>query len=132
MSGDSTLSPRQELLQIQKKIFARNDGLIRSQALVKERTFNLYERRYKRRVRDFEKVSGQEELIESILESDILYVGDYHTNRQSQRSLLRLLKQLASLAETKKKDLRFGLGLELVLKKHQAHLQDYLDEKISE
>lgn len=126
------LSPRQELLQIQKKIFARNNQMIRSQAMVRERSFDLYERRYKRHVRDFEKVSAQEELLEAIRDSDIIYLGDYHTNPQSQRTLLRLLKQIIGSGGPIAPATEVGLGLELVLKRHQRHLDDYLKQKISE
>jgi hypothetical protein len=121
-----SLSPREELLKIQKKIFAQNDAFIRGQESVRQRGFDLYERQYKRRVRHYEKVSTQEELLEAILKSDIVYLGDYHTNNQSQRTLLRLLKLMVE----KIPDL--GLGLELVSRKHQKFLDAYLAEKISE
>ncbi|HEX5037377.1 MAG TPA: ChaN family lipoprotein [bacterium] len=119
------LSPRQELLKIQKKIFAKNDEIIRSQAMVRERGFDLYERRYKRHVRAYEAPSGPDELIEAIRESDVIYLGDYHTNPQSQRTLLRILKQIAG-------EPNLGVGLELVQKRHQKHLDDYLSGRISE
>lgn len=119
------LSPRQELLKIQKKIFAKNDEIIRSQAMVRERGFDLYERRYKRRVKAYESTSDMEELVRMIRESDVVYLGDYHTNPQSQRTLLRILKQLA--------DVPFlAVGLELVQKRHQKHLDEYLSGRISE
>ncbi len=126
MPPEANHSPREELLQIQKKIFARNDAFIRSQALVRERGFERYERQYKRRVKDYERVSNQEELIEAILESDVIYLGDYHTNDQSQRTLLRLLKLIVEKAP------EIGIGLELVQRRHQKFLDAYLEEKISE
>jgi heme-binding uptake protein ChaN (Tiki superfamily) len=120
------LSPRQELLKIQKKIFAKNDEIIRSQAMVRERGFDLYERRYKRHVRAYESPSSVGELIDAILKSDIVYIGDYHTNPQSQRTLLRLLKQIVEAVPN------LGVGLELVQKRHQRHLDDYLAGRIAE
>lgn len=120
------LSPRQELLKIQKRIFAKNNEIIRSQAMVREKGFDLYERRYKRHVRTYEAAVGTEELIEAIRGSDIVYVGDYHTNPQSQRTLLRILKQCVGFIP------RLGLGLELVQRRHQRHLDDYLSERVSE
>lgn len=120
------LSPRQELLRIQKRIFAKNNEIIRSQAMVRERGFDLYERRYKRHVRTYEAAVGTEELIEAIRESDIIYVGDYHTNPQSQRTLLRILKQCVGFIP------HLALGLELVQRRHQKHLDDYLSERTSE
>ena len=46
----SDITPRQELLQLQKKIFAQNNAFIQSQALVRERGFDRYEQQYKRMV----------------------------------------------------------------------------------
>ncbi len=46
-----SLSPRQELLQIQKRIFAQNNAFIRGQTLVSERGFDRYEQQYKRHER---------------------------------------------------------------------------------
>lgn len=126
MASSETLTPRQELLQLQKKIFAQNNVFIRSQALVRERGFDRYERQYRRRVSRYESVSSQEELVEAIRKSDIIYVGDYHTNDQSQRTLLRLLKLI--VGEVKE----FGLGLELVRSRHQKFLDLYLADKMQE
>lgn len=130
MPTTQALSPRQELLKIQKKIFARNDEIIRSQAMVRERGFDLYERRYKRHVRAYREPAAVEELIAAILESDVVYVGDYHTNLQSQRTLLRLLKQIVD--EVPRLGQQLGVGLELVQRRHQRHLDDYLAGRISE
>ncbi len=126
MAPKTDLSPREELLRLQKRIFVHNDTFIRSQALVPEKGFERYEKEYKKRVRSYKKVSNQEELIEAILESDLIYVGDYHTNQQSQRTLLRLLKLLTD------RGARLAVGLELVLKRYQTHLDAYWEDKISE
>lgn len=94
--------------------------------MVRERSFDLYERRYKRHVRDYREVSSQEELFGAIGENDIIYVGDYHTNPQSQRTLLRILKQIVGLCPS------LGVGLELIPRRQQGALEDYLAERISE
>lgn len=122
----TTLTPHEELLKIQKKIFRRNDEFIRSQALVQERGFEAYERRYKRQVHSYDKVSDIQELLAEIQKADLIYLGDYHTNPQSQRMLLRLLKLLDE------KEVPVSVGLELVQKKHQKILDDFLAERISE
>lgn len=121
-----SLSPRQELLKIQRRIFAKNNEIIRSQAMVRERGFEQYERHYKRRVRSYEEAVGTEELIDAIVSSDIIYIGDYHTNPQSQRTLLRILKQVVDKVPN------LGLGLELVQRRHQKHLDEYRAGRISE
>lgn len=122
----ANLSPREELLQIQKRIFAHNNEVIRSQALVRERGFDHYERRYKRHVRMYQRVSSQEELIEAVLESDLIYLGDYHTNKQSQRTLLRLLKWIVAQVPS------LGVGFELIQRKHQKILDAYLAGRIGD
>jgi len=120
------LSPREELLKIQKKIFVQNDELIRGQAVIQERGFESYERDYKRQVRDFSEVSTIDEMIAAVQQADIVYLGDYHTNKQSQRMLLRILKLLVE------KTSQFAIGLELVHRHHQKILEDYLGERITE
>lgn len=120
------LSPRQELLQVQKSIFVQNQAIIRSQALVKERSFEAYERCYRRQVANYERVSTIDELLEVVEKADVIYLGDYHTNRQSQRTLLRLLKLLVERNQS------LAVGLEFVQKRHQHYLDDFLSEKISE
>lgn len=120
------LSPRQELLQVQKSIFVQNQAIIRSQALVKERSFEAYERCYRRQVANYERVSTIDELLEVIEKADVIYLGDYHTNRQSQRTLLRLLKLLVERNQS------LAVGLEFVQKRHQHYLDDFLSERISE
>ncbi len=123
-----SLSPRQELLQIQKRIFAQNNAFIRGQTLVSERGFDRYEQQYKRHVRTYRSLSNLDELTAQILESDIIYLGDYHTNKQSQRMLLRLLK---ILVEREKPPL-LGVGLELVTWRYQRTLEDFLEGRITD
>ncbi|MDO8461719.1 MAG: ChaN family lipoprotein [Deltaproteobacteria bacterium] len=119
-------SPREELLRLQQKIFERNDDFIKSQVSVKERGFEAYERQYKKHVRSYESISNIEELLQAVLEADIIYLGDYHTNKQSQRSLLRLLKLIIDKTD------RLGICLELVQKKHQKVLNAFLAGEIEE
>lgn len=119
-------SLRGELLEIQKKLWRWNKELIDHSILVKEPGFDRYERNYRDAVRDFERVSDQEEMIASVLASDVIYVGDYHTCNQSQRSFLRILKACV------KRDHDFIVGMELIHKRHQAALDRYLEGKIDE
>lgn len=120
------ISPRQELLQIQKEIFFRNNSIIRSQALVREPGFSLYEHRYQKHVRNYSAISRQEELLDAILASDVIYVGDYHTNEQSQRTLLRLLKIVLEKTDS------IAVGLELVQRSHQRYLDAYIRGEMEE
>ncbi|MDO8527605.1 MAG: ChaN family lipoprotein, partial [Deltaproteobacteria bacterium] len=120
------LSPREELLSIQKSLYRRNQRLIDESIFVKEHDFLDYEKTYKRYVRDYQKVVSVEEMMKACDTADIIYVGDYHTCNQSQRSFLRILK-----AEIKKNK-KFILGLELLHKRHQKFLNLFFKGRLSE
>ena len=64
--------------------------------------------------------SSKDELIGSVREARIVMVGDYHTLRQSQRTNLRILRELLPGKR------RIRLGLELVHSAHQGHLDRFL------
>src|SRR3989338_922816 len=120
------LSPREELLNIQKTLFRRNQRLINESILVKEPDFDRYEKNYRRSVSSYQKVASIEEMMQAVLTSDIIYVGDYHTCNKSQRSLLRILKGVV------KKNKNFILGLELLHHKNQNALDAFLKGRASE
>ena len=121
-----SLSPRKELLKLQKCLFRKNASFIRNQTLIRRGEFDAYERAYKRKVAQYESVSNIGEVLEAIRASDIVYVGDYHTNSQSQRTFLRLLK-LAVIEFP-----HIAVGLELLQKRHQKSLEAYLDKNLDE
>lgn len=76
-------------------------------------------------LRDF-KNSSIRELIDSIEDSDIIYLGDFHTFDQSTRNLERLIRILTS----KRHD--FAIGLEFVHVKHQEYIDFFLAGHITE
>ncbi|MBI4126358.1 MAG: ChaN family lipoprotein [Deltaproteobacteria bacterium] len=121
-----TLSPRQELLTLQKRIFADNQRVIESSIEVSERGFAQYERTYQRAVARFDRAATHEEMLKAILKANIIYVGDYHTLNQSQRSFLRILKAIVS------RDRNFVVGLELIHARHQKLLDRFVAGKVSE
>lgn len=126
IASAESLSPREELLDLQKRIFLQNDRIIRSEAVVEEPGFAAYERRYRRHVAHYQAPVEIEEVIQSIEAADIIYVGDYHTNPQSQRTLLRLLKLVIGRVSD------LGLAVELVQDRHQKTLDRYMANRISE
>lgn len=120
------LSPRAELLAIQKRLWRWNKELIDRSILVREPGFDSYERAYCRAVADYERLADQDELIKAVLAADIIYVGDYHTCNQSQRSFLRILKAVARYK------CNFLIGLELVHKRQQATLDAFMAGRMAE
>jgi uncharacterized iron-regulated protein len=119
-------SPREELITVHRKLWRRNREIIDSSILVKEPGFDRYEAAYDRAVRKYSALSNQSEMVRAVLKSDIIYVGDYHTCNQSQRSFLRILKAVV------KRDKDFMVGLELLHAKHQSTLDKYLSGQINE
>ena len=73
----------------------------------------------------FKEVSYKD-LIESAKLSDFLLVGDFHTLFQAQREFIKVM---ALLRQAK---IEFDVGLEMVHKKNQKSLDNYLEGKIGE
>ncbi len=121
-----SLSPREELLKIQRNIFKQNQRFIEESISIREKGFEKYQQEYRRHVAGFDQVSSEDELLKALEEADIVYVGDYHTNRQSQRGFLRILKRLIALTP------RFVIALELVHQRFQEAIDQYLEDKIEE
>lgn len=76
--------------------------------------------------RSRERQSSFEELFESFKETKILLVGDFHTLYQAQRQFLKILDFLED------RGIKPIVCLEMVLKKHQKYLENFLKEKINE
>jgi hypothetical protein len=121
----TALSPREELIQIHRQIFRKNQRIIEESILVSEKGFHRYEKNYLRRVEVYRSTADVSELKAALADATWIYMGDYHTNRQSQRALLRVLKLLISQTD------RFVIGLEFLQKRHQDSTDKYLKGKIS-
>jgi uncharacterized iron-regulated protein len=70
--------------------------------------------------------SSMKELFDSIEDSDIIYLGDFHTFDQSTRNLERLMRILTS----KQND--FAIGLEFVHINNQKFIDYYINNHITE
>ncbi len=120
------ISPRQELLKIQKNLWRRNKEIIENSIVVKERGFSSYESRYKKRVASYSELATYDDMIDAVAKAQVVYVGDYHTCNQSQRSFLRLLKTFIQ------RDKKLLLGLELIHRRHQSVIDNYLAGGLTE
>lgn len=114
------ITPHEELYRMQRKLYLRNKEIIDHSILVKEPDFDRYEKRYQRKVAGFEKISSDAELMRAVMKADIIYVGDYHTCNQSQRSFLRILRAII------KKTDNFMIGLELIHEANQPILDKFM------
>lgn len=117
-------SPREELLAMQRRIFRLNQKLIEDSISIREKGFDSYQKRYSKQVARYDAVSSPEDLKEALLKSDVIFVGDYHTNPQSQRGFLRILKMLIE------ENSSIVVALELIHKNLQKPVNEYLAGKI--
>ncbi|OGQ07245.1 MAG: hypothetical protein A3G32_04525 [Deltaproteobacteria bacterium RIFCSPLOWO2_12_FULL_40_28] len=119
-------SPRKELLAIHRRIHRLNRYQIDGSVISKDRHFKQYEREYLYCIRNYLRVSSPEEMRTAIAKAKLVYVGDYHTLNQSQKSFLKILKQLSE------DQIPFVVAMEFIQKRHQRILDHYLQGKISD
>lgn len=122
----SVPSPRQELLKLHQQIYRKNKAIIEESVIHEDRDFKAYERRYLNAVRNYQKITTAEKVIRQMLAANIVYVGDYHTLNQSQRSMLRTLRMF--IPHTK----NFAIGMEVIQARHQPILDRYLKGRITD
>ena len=67
-----------------------------------------------------------ESLNKQILDSDIVYLGDFHTFDQNVRNVLRIVKMFLS------RNTQCILGLEMVAKQHQFYIDAYLQKHLTD
>ncbi|HLD44761.1 MAG TPA: ChaN family lipoprotein, partial [bacterium] len=114
-------SPRQELLKIEKKIYAQNQLTIKDSSRVTDKNFKVYYRAYKKAIRHYTKSVTPEVVEADIARSRVVFVGDYHTLDQSQRSFVRILR---SFFRHQHKEVI--ICIEAVQQRHQKHLNEFL------
>ncbi len=85
---------RLELLRLQRRNYAAKLRATREN-FADPPYVARYGREYLRDLRQYEKVATRTELIRKALSVDVVYHGDYHTLRHSQRAILAMLQALA-------------------------------------
>ena len=84
---------REQLIRIHKRNYRQNLKRVRENL-----GFNpgvaKYEREYLRYLKTYQEVSDKSEMIKKVLSADIVYHGDYHTLKQSQHSVIRVLRAI--------------------------------------
>jgi hypothetical protein len=119
-------SARRELIAIQKRLWRRLRREIQSSLDEQPGNVAIYLEEYERELAGFETPATRDDLLASVLSADLVYVGDYHTLRQSQRTLVRLLTA-ATLARPE-----VVLALELVHASQQNVLEAYMKGEVDD
>jgi len=118
---------RQELIRLQKRMYRENRDRILAAEGTPPALYQEYEDAYNRATRDFARVASFDELVRACRAVDIVYVGDYHTLPQSQKTFLKLARRLSVRPPS-----RLVVALEFVQGRFQKHLDRYLAGEIAE
>ncbi|MDY6790432.1 MAG: ChaN family lipoprotein [Thermodesulfobacteriota bacterium] len=115
---------RDQLIRIQKKNYRRNVNLVRESSGYNP-GIKIYEKEYLRHLKSYEEVSHKTELIQKVMAADLVYHGDYHTLKQSQHSVLRILREIKD-----KRDII--LCLEMFHGRDQKYIDRFMAGELSE
>ena len=115
---------REQLIQIQKSNYRKNVKLVR-ESLGYEAGVATYRKEYLHYLRDYEAISNKTDLIGKASAADVIFHGDYHTLAQSQRSVLRILRELRGKRE-------IVLCLEMFHGSDQKHVDRFMSGELSE
>ncbi len=113
-------------LSLQKSLYRHQQQQIDSIVAGGSAAFRAYERRYQRNTSRYARVLQPADVRRRVQNSDIVYVGDYHTLKLAQDAYLELVD--AALATGR----RVVMALEFVERQHQASLDAFLAKKLSE
>jgi hypothetical protein len=117
---------RRELIAIQKRVWRRLRHEIQASLAEPAANVSIYLEEYERELRTFQAPCSRDDLLASVLSAEIVYVGDYHTLRQSQKTLVRLLAAAALSGR------EIVVALEMVHAADQAALDLFMKETIDE
>jgi hypothetical protein len=117
---------RRAMLRLQRGVHRRMQAEVRAHTGGHSPALERYYRDYMREFRRFQSVSSYGELHQTLLDSDLIFVGDYHTLRQSQEVAVRLLERAAADARP------VCLALEMIHAEHQDSLDAFMAGEITE
>jgi hypothetical protein len=89
---------RAQLLRIQRENYEKNLRQVKL-SLGSNPAVARYGRDYHRYLKAYQGISNKGELLRRVIASDVVYHGDYHTLRHSQRSILAMLQEIAGRRE---------------------------------
>lgn len=110
---------RAEVVALHRRIFDRNRDRINESVAGYTAAFRRYEREYHAGVRSYDRRASFTELERAIARARVVYVGDYHTLPQAQRTFLRMLRRLPP-------DRPVTLAMEFVQGRRQGAIDAYL------
>lgn len=116
---------RNSWLKIRKDLFRQVQAQVMSRLGKETDELKSYRMSYEKEFDRKWVVSDKVQLIDSVLESDIVFMGDFHASQQSQRAMLRVLQSIGQKRSV-------VLGVEFIETQDQLHLDQYLSGQLSE
>jgi len=117
---------REQLAALHREIYRRNQARIRAAVEGDSKDLRRYEARYRSSIRGPRRQLRFDELVERFRRADVVYLGDYHTLEQAQRSMVRILRAVTPAQRP------LTIAVEFVEGRHQAALDAFLAGRIGE
>ncbi len=116
---------KSEIIKLRKKIYKNLKNKAFSFEAENSELNKYLKDQIKYSKRDF-KISKMEELNQSVLKSNIVYLGDFHTFDQNIRNVLRIVKYIVS------QNTECILSLEMVASHHQFYIDAYIEGHLTD
>jgi hypothetical protein len=120
------MSAREQLLKMQRIILRQLKESVHKLQGESPPEIARYYQAYKREFRNYQKISNKNELLRSARKADIIFGADFHPFAQSQRTHLRILREL------NKNQRPLILALEAIDSHHNNIVSDYLKGRIDD
>lgn len=114
----------QEWVDSRRALYLRLKKMVETHLGSSIRRTSYYERQFQREFAGKWKASSKQALLNKVLASDIVFLADFHSLKQSQKAHVRILNNLAGKVGV--------IAVEFFESQHQKYLDKYLSGKISE
>jgi hypothetical protein len=125
MSSKSLNKATREWVQLHKKLYILAKAQVFQHLGDIRYDFESLEKKYNAELKQAWRIISKDYILNDLKHRDIVLMGDFHALQQSQKSQLRILRELIHHRE-------IVLGVEFLQAKHQSLINDYLVGKISD
>jgi hypothetical protein len=117
-------SPR-HWIKIRQELYEQVQNHVQGLLGANSSGLSRYQSAYEKEFRRSWKVSSREDLLKAIGKARIIWIGDFHALRQSQKAQLRILKSISNSGQ-------LLIGLECIQARHQRFLDRFIQGKMTE
>jgi uncharacterized iron-regulated protein len=124
MSSKSTKKATREWVQLHKKLYVQAKTQVFQNLGKVHFDFESLEKKYNTELKQPWRIINKDLLLSDLKTRDLILMGDFHALQQSQKSQLRILRDLKFLRN-------IVLAVEFFQTKHQSHIDEFLNGEIS-